>query len=161
MKKMISVMLAMVMAVSLMSFSASAAAPSADSGSQIVWSQDGVTIEKVEGDSIAPRAVLFQGTYTGEGPYSVQGNCVAAEGNCVNVYIDNRDGNGDLYPVFNIYGAEVASSKLMLEKGKDFTYRITRQDGGDIEGPLVVTVHSRDGHMMNFFIRARQFVYVP
>ena len=105
--------------------------------------------------------MLFQGTYTGEGPYSVQGNCVAAEGNCVNVYIDNTDGNGDLYPVFNLCGTEVSSSQFMLEQGKDFTYRITRQDMGDIEGPLIVTVHSRDGHMMNFFIRARQFVYVP
>lgn len=160
MKKIMSVMLAMAMAASLMSFSA-VAATSGDSASQVIWSQNGVTVEMIEGNSISPKAVLFQGTYTGEYPYSVQGNCVAAEGNCVNVYIDNTDGNGDLYPVFNLCGTEVSSSQFMLEQGKDFTYRITRQDMGDIEGPLIVTVHSRDGHMMNFFIRARQFVYVP
>lgn len=160
MKKITYVMLAVAMTISLMSFSA-AATSSKGCASQVVWSQNGITVEIIEGNSVSPRAVLFQGTYTGEGPYSVQGNCVAAEGNCVNVYIDNTDGNGDLYPVFNLYGTEVSSSQFMLEQGKDFTYRITRQDMGDIEGPLIVTVHSRDGHMMNFFIRARQFVYVP
>lgn len=159
MKKIVSVMLAMAMAVSLMAFSASAAG--SDDAGQIVWSQDGITIEKIEGDFISPRSVLFEEDYTGVDAYHGKGDCIASEGNCINVYFNNTNGNGDLYPVFTLYGYEIATSKLMVEKGKGYTYRIMRNDNGDIESTLLVDVHSRDGHMMNFFIRARQYVYVP
>lgn len=163
-KKLFALALAMAMTLSLAVNAGAYDANSSDNGDHVLWVQDGIVFEMIEGyeeDSVAPRAVLFQTDYTGEDQFRIDADCYASEGDSINVYIDNSQGNGDLYPVYYLNGIEVASSELMVAKGRDVTVRVSYQDGRNIEGSFGVEVNTRDGHMMNFFIRARQFRYVP
>jgi len=164
-KKLFAMALALAMTVSLAVDAGAYHANNQDDDNRVVWVQDGLVFEMTEAHeyaSISPRdKVLFEGYCVNKTTYKTYGNCVAGEGDSINVYFDNSQGGGDIYPVYTLDGVVTSTSNLKVEKGRQYTVRISYQDGREMDGRLDVQVNTRDGHLMNFFIRARQFQYVP
>lgn len=149
--------------VTVLSFSVFA---SASDSAPVIVEGENYTIIKQDGPPIMTRDVTWIETthYTGKSAYSTSITCAEGEGNALNVFIDNTNGNGTLNVIFTIDGQEIAEEDLpllQLPKGKAQTYTIKHNDKSDLGGSTIdIEIGSNDGHEMDFTIRARQYNYV-
>lgn len=110
--------------VTVLSFSVFA---SASDSAPVIVEGENYTIIKQDGLPIMTRDVTWIETthYTGKSAYSTSITCAEGEGNALNVFIDNTNGNGTLNVIFTIDGQEIAEEDLpllQLPKGKAQTY---------------------------------------
>lgn len=158
-RKLMSVVLAMSMALSLC-ISASAAADPVIDTIQV----GEYTIEILPGNPMEFKArekVLVPAYwYEGKDEFIEEFDCVSGKGNAVNVWINNTQGNGDLVPIFYIDGNEVSDSRLKLPQGEQKTYRIQNNDDSEMDNHIEVNVFSYDHHVMYFEFAARQYKYI-
>ena len=159
MKRILAVTLALAAILSLSVF-----AGATESGPEIIEGEDFIII-KQDGPSIMPREATLIDTihYTGKSHYTKSVRCRENEGNALNVYVDNREGNGTLNVFLTVDGGTVSGEdqqKMQLPAGKAQTYIIMHKDKSDLGGTVVdIEIGSNDGHEMNFSLRARQYLY--
>lgn len=156
-------LLAMTLALAtVLSFAVFASA--SDSGPEVIEGEDFIII-KYDGPSIMPRDLTLIDTihYTGRSHYRNSVICQPNQGNALNVYVDNREGNGTLNVFLTVDGGTVSGEdqqKMQLPAGKAQTYIIMHKDKSDLGGTVVdIEIGSNDGHEMNFSLRARQRPY--
>ena len=163
-RKILSMILTSAMALSLC-ISANAAPVTSDSDVVLDTIEVGdYTIEILPGNPsefMTQDKVLYRADwYEGADEFEFPMDCVLGEGNAVNIWIDNRQGNGDLTPIFYLDGTEVADSRFRLPQGQQQTYRIQNGDKSQMDNHIEVHISSYDYHMMYFQFAARQFDYV-
>ena len=159
MKKLFAMVLALAMTFSLAIDAGAYDANSTKNTSCVVYEQDGIIIEMIEesGTPIVPKNTLLDLIrYTGRDDFEKTVFPTADQGNAINIYIDNSQGKGDVHPHFNLNGTILEGPQLTLGAGRQFTYRLTREDGGNISGNLYMRVTTYD-EALNFGISVRQF----
>ena len=159
-KRFVSVLLALATMFSLcVSASAAAADPVIET-----FEIDGYTIEVLPGDPsefmTGEKVHIPVHWYDGQEECVEWFDCELGKGNAVNVWLDNREGNGDLTVVFYLNGVKVSDPRLRLAQGQQQTYRIQNNDKSEMDDHIQVNISSYDYHNMHFQIAARQFEYV-
>ena len=121
-----------------------------------VYHLENVTVTITDEAPPMTRAIVhLEEHHTGAADYDAFFTCDPNEGNRLNIWVDNTNGNYDVIVNLTVDGERIPF--YIMPAGEDGTTKIESNDGEGLASDISINITSSEGRNMDFWCRARQF----